>query len=105
MLSSFTSATRSREWECGLRDAQSSAQSDALRPTSKPDQSFRHEGTSSLWIERLTKIRQIRNIYSIRHEVETVHFLRNHPALIDLLLEAPAQIERYFGPSSLLVLE
>lgn len=108
MMSSFTSATRSREWDYGLRNVQSVEQRDAFRQSQtirRPTEFSRHESTSSLWIERLTKIKQIKRIYNMRHEFETIYFLHQHPALIDLLLEAPAQIERYFGSSSLLTLE
>lgn len=108
MLSSFTATTRAREWSHRFWDPQSGEQRNALRQprtTSQPEQFTRRERTSSFLIEQITKIKRIKRIYNIRHEVETIRFLRKHPALIDLLLEAPAQIERYFGSSSLLTLE
>lgn len=108
MLSSFTATTRWRERYGGFQEPRSGEQRNALRRSrtiSQAEQFTRREGTSSFLIEQITKIRHIRRIYNICHEVETIHFLHEHPALIDLLLEAPAQIERYFGSSSLLTLE
>ncbi|MCX7707648.1 MAG: hypothetical protein N2204_06550 [Anaerolineae bacterium] len=56
-------------------------------------------------IEQEEKLSQIRRIYGFRGEAEAVRFLRMHPALIDLLLEALPHVERYFGPHPEVVLE
>jgi len=65
----------------------------------------RREITSSVLVGQGEKLSQIKRIYSFRDEAETARFLRIHPALIDLLLEAPPHVERYFGPNPQVVLE
>lgn len=71
----------------------------------RPELTLRRDVTSSVLIEQEEKLSQIRRIYGFRGEAEAVRFLRMHPALIDLLLEAPPHVERYFGANPEVVLE
>lgn len=70
---------------------------------SKPE--LRRDITSSVLVEQGEKLSRIKRIYGFREEAEAARFLRMHPALIDLLLEAPPHFERYFGPNPQVVLE
>ena len=87
-------------WTGGQADSQR-----RLREVRRSEAVQARESTASLLIDQGAKLAQIRRMYGLRAEAEVVRFLRTHPALIDLLLEAPTHVERYFGPNPQLVLE
>lgn len=57
----------------------------------------RHEATSSFLADQGEKLFQLQETYGLRLEPPVGRFLHAHPTLVDLLLEAYAYLEQYFG--------
>jgi hypothetical protein len=65
----------------------------------------RETATSSFLVEQEKKLAQVAGFYEFRSMGRVRHFLERHPALIDLLLEAPEYLQRCFGPDPQVVLQ
>jgi hypothetical protein len=59
----------------------------------------------SIVITREAQLHQLEEIYSRRQLAAVRRFLRTHPQLVDILLEAYVYLQRHFGPDPQVVLE
>ncbi len=51
------------------------------------------------------RLHRLEEIYSLRDPATVWHFLRTYPQLIEVLLEAPVHLQKYFGPDPQVTLE
>jgi len=56
-------------------------------------------------VARERMIQRLETIYSFRRKSEVWRFLRDHPHLVEILLEAVSCVRQFFGPAALVSLE